>query len=93
MFDPHVGRHVLIPVYFLVWGALAEGAGVAEAFGAVEAAGVTEAAGDAVAEALGGAEGVEAWVAATRTVVPLVRESDGFTITLSDSLTPLRISD
>ena len=92
MFDPHVGRHVLIPVYFLVWGALAERAGVAEAFGAVEAAGVTEAAGDA-AEALGGAEGVEAWVAATRTVVPLVRESDGFTITLSDSLTPLRISD
>src|SRR5207302_7556146 len=30
---------------------------------------------------------------ATRTVVPVVRESDGLTITLSDSETPLRISD
>ena len=30
---------------------------------------------------------------ATRTVVPVVRESDGLTITLSDSVTPLRISD
>ena len=32
-------------------------------------------------------------VAATWTVVPVVRESDGLTITLSDSVTPLRISD
>src|SRR4029077_9935397 len=31
--------------------------------------------------------------AAMRTVVPVVRESDGLTITLSDSVTPLRISD
>jgi hypothetical protein len=29
---------------------------------------------------------------ATRTIVPVVRESDGLTITLSDSVTPLRIS-
>jgi hypothetical protein len=28
-----------------------------------------------------------------RTVVPLVRESEGLTITLSDSVTPVRISD
>ena len=32
-------------------------------------------------------------VAASRTVVPVVRESEGLTITLSDSETPLRISD
>jgi hypothetical protein len=32
-------------------------------------------------------------VAATRTTVPVVRESDGLTITLSDSVTPPRISD
>jgi hypothetical protein len=32
-------------------------------------------------------------VAATRTIVPVVRESEGLTITLSDSETPLRISD
>src|SRR5438045_8437008 len=30
---------------------------------------------------------------AIRTVVPVVRESDGLTITVSDSVTPLRISD
>ena len=41
------------------------------------------------AVALGEAVGV----AASRTVVPVVRESDGLTITLSDSVTPLRISD
>jgi hypothetical protein len=35
----------------------------------------------------------EAGVAATWTVVPVVRESEGLTITLSDSETPLRISD
>jgi hypothetical protein len=39
---------------------------------------------------LGEAAGV---AAATRTVVPVVRESEGLTITLSDSETPLRISD
>jgi hypothetical protein len=42
------------------------------------------------AEGLGEDVGV---VVARRTVVPVVRESDGFTITLSDSVTPLRISD
>src|SRR5207248_7440956 len=40
---------------------------------------------DGVTERVGGA--------ATWTVVPVVRESDGLTITLSDSVTPLRISD
>src|SRR6266403_4222781 len=39
---------------------------------------------------LGEAVGV---VVARRTVVPVVRESEGLTITLSDSETPLRISD
>jgi hypothetical protein len=37
--------------------------------------------------------GEGAGVAATRTTVPVVSESDGLTITLSDSVTPLRISD
>ena len=37
--------------------------------------------------------GEGAGVAATRTTVPVVSESDGLTITLSDSETPLRISD
>ena len=35
----------------------------------------------------------EGGAVATWTVVPVVRESDGLTITLSDSVTPLRISD
>src|SRR5438876_2609605 len=62
--------------------AVAEEAGIAEGTSAVvEEAGVTE----------GDAEG--AGVVATRTIVPVVRESDGLTITLSDSVTPLRISD
>src|SRR5437773_904883 len=39
---------------------------------------------------LGEAVGV---VAARRTDVPVVRESEGLTITLSDSVTPLRISE
>ncbi|PYS57231.1 MAG: hypothetical protein DMF76_22795, partial [Acidobacteria bacterium] len=52
--------------------AVAEEVGIAEGTSAVvEEAGVTE----------GDAEG--AGVAATRTVVPVVRESDGLTITLS----------
>src|SRR5438552_8865687 len=42
------------------------------------------------ASRLGEAVGV---VAARRTDVPVVRESEGLTITLSDSVTPLRISD
>src|SRR6266404_2062923 len=70
--------------------AVAKEAGVTEGAAAVaEDAGVAE--GEGVAEETGVAEG--AGVAATRTVVPVVRESDGLTITLSDSVTPLRISD
>jgi hypothetical protein len=42
------------------------------------------------ASGLGEAVGL---VVARRTVVPVVRESEGLTITLSDSETPLRISD
>src|SRR5262245_48309446 len=42
-------------------------------------------------------DGAELWPGAaddaTRTVVPVVRESDGFTITLSDSVIPLSTSD
>src|SRR5437667_5551227 len=80
----------------------AEAAGVMEAAGAAEGAAVAEVSGaDAEAavraDASGAAEpgGVaeEAGVAATRTFVPVVRESEGLTITLSDSVTPLRISD
>src|SRR6266478_8836992 len=86
----------------------AEAAGVMEAAGAAEGAAVAEASGAAAeaavradasgaAEASGFAEpgGVAegAGVEATWTVVPVVRESDGLTITLSDSVTPLRISD
>ena len=41
------------------------------------------------APGLGEAAGVRA---ARRTVVPVVRESEGLTMTLSDSVTPLRIS-
>jgi hypothetical protein len=37
--------------------------------------------------------GEGAGVAAMGTVVPLVREFEGLTITLSDSVTPVRISD
>src|SRR5207253_1918805 len=80
----------------------AEAAGVMEATGAAEGAAVAEASGAAAeaavradassaAEPGGVAEG--AGVEATWTVVPVVRESDGLTITLSDSVTPLRISD
>ena len=69
---------------------MAEGPGVADEPGVAEAVGAAEASGSA--EAAGVAE--EAGVAAARrTVVPVVRESDGLTITLSDSVTPLRISD
>src|SRR6266404_60745 len=81
---------------------VAEGAGEAEAIGAAdsvtpvriwctaaETVGAAEEAG--VAEETGVAEG--AGVTAIRTVAPVERESDGLTITLSDSLTPLRISD
>ena len=64
-------------------GAAAEAAGDAEAFGATDAADVAESAG--VADAAG--------AAAMRTLVPVVSESDGLTISLSDSVTPLRISD
>src|SRR6266404_3494731 len=83
--------------YFLAaeGAGVAEGAEVAEASGAAEAAGVMEAAGAAEASGFavpgGVAEG--AAVEATWTVVPVVRESEGFTITLSDSATPPRISD
>src|SRR5437588_7360825 len=49
------------------------------------------AAGAGVPEEDGVTEGAGA--AARWTVVPVVRESDGLTITLSDSVTPLRISD
>jgi hypothetical protein len=75
---------------------VAEGAGDAEAAGAaMEAAGVMETVG-AAAEASGDAEAfgpMDAARAAMRTLVPVVSESDGLTITLSDSVTPLRISD
>ena len=44
-----------------------------------------------------GADGAGLWPgagdAAMRTVVPILRESERLTITLSDSVTPLRISD
>src|SRR6267142_2785286 len=80
---------------------VAEGAGVAEVIGVAEAAAVAEAPGIAeaadvagplaVADPTGVAE--EAGVAAMRTFVPVVRESEGFTITLSDSFTPPSISD
>src|SRR5229473_2919782 len=73
----------------------AETVGVAEAAAVAEAPGVAEAADVAgplaVADPTGVAE--EAGVAAMRTVIPVVRESEGFTITLSDSFTPPRISD
>ena len=63
-----------------------EAVGAAETAGAAEGAAVTEAvgAGEAsdFAEPAGMAEGPG--VAASRTVVPVVRESDGLTITLSD---------
>ena len=95
----HVGSDYY---FFAAEGAgVAEGADVAEALGAAEASGAAETAGAAegaaVAEAIGAAEaaGVAegAELAAMRPVVPVVRESDGLTITLSDSVTPLRISD
>jgi hypothetical protein len=66
-----------------------DGAAVAEEAGVAEGAGVAEEAG--VGEEAGVAEG--AGVDETRTIVPEVRESDGLTITLSDSVTPFRISD
>src|SRR5438309_4445045 len=69
--------------------AAAEGAGVADEPGVPEAVGAAEAAGAADGAAVAEGAGVEA----TWTVVPVVRESDGLTITLSDSVTPLRISD
>src|SRR5438132_4624930 len=87
--------------YFFATSGAGEGAGVPEAVGVAEAAGAAD--GAAVAGAIGAAEasgfaepgGVAegAGVEATWTVVPVVRESDGLTITLSDSVTPLRISD
>ncbi len=54
---------------------------------------MTSAVGDeaGVGEEAGGA--ADAGLAETRTVVPVVRESDGLMMTLSDSETPLRISD
>jgi hypothetical protein len=72
-------RHIGSEYYFFA----REGLGVVEEAGVAEEAGVTEEGGAAE----------EAGVAATWTVVPVVRESEGLTITLSDSVTPLRISD
>src|SRR6266404_441175 len=72
-----------------IWCTAAETVGAAEEVAVAGAPGVADGAG--VAEETGVAEG--AGVAATRTVVPVVRESDGLTITLSDSVTPPRISD
>src|SRR5436305_52446 len=81
---------VILSFYFFA----AEGAGVAEGAEVAEASGAAEAAGPAETAAVAGPAGVaEEAVTATRTVVPLVRESEGLTITLSDSVTPPRISD
>src|SRR5438105_14518749 len=64
--------------YFFATSVVGEGAGVTEEAGVVDGEGVAEGAGvaeRAVAEADGVAE--ETGVAATRTIVPVVRESDG----------------
>ena len=66
--------------YFFATSVVGEGAGVTEEAGVVDGEGVAQGAGVAegaggVAEAAGVAE--EAGVAATRTIVPVVRESDG----------------
>src|SRR6266581_3094753 len=68
----------------------AEGADAALGPGVAEGAGVAEEEASAAEEAR---DGSKACIVLMRTVVPVARESEGLTITLSDSVTPLRISD
>lgn len=77
------------PIYFFVGPGVEDGAGIAEGAGDAEAFRATDVAD--VAEPAGIAD--VAGAAAMRTLIPVVSESDGLTITLSDWATPLRISD